>query len=110
METEKNVNAGILVNLIPLSLYVCTSVALGRVLTNCVALQWVEIGQPCCRKYCFYNCVFGNISRDCGSIALSYENHQRGCCIVQLKCDGTRRRTGGEVKGKLANGVGSQYP
>ena len=29
---------------------------------------------------------------------------------VQLKCDGTRRRTGGEVKGKLANGVGSQYP
>ena len=31
------------------------------------------------------------------------------CSRVQLKCDGTRRRTGGEVKGKLANGVGSQY-
>jgi hypothetical protein len=30
-------------------------------------------------------------------------------CRVQLKRDGTRRRTGGEVKGKLANGVGSQY-
>ena len=29
---------------------------------------------------------------------------------VQLKCDGTRCRTGGEVKGKMANGVGSQYP
>jgi len=29
---------------------------------------------------------------------------------VQLKRDGTRRRTGGEVKGKVANGVGSQYP
>ena len=29
---------------------------------------------------------------------------------VQLKCDGARRRTGGEVKGKLANGVGSQFP
>jgi len=29
---------------------------------------------------------------------------------VQLKCDGTQWRTGGEVKGKLANGVGSQYP
>ena len=29
---------------------------------------------------------------------------------VQLKCDGTPRRTGGEVKGKLANGVGNQYP
>ena len=28
---------------------------------------------------------------------------------VQLKCDGTRWHTGGEVKGKLANGVGSQY-
>ena len=30
-------------------------------------------------------------------------------CKVQLKCDGTQWRTGGEVKGKLANGVGSQY-
>ena len=29
---------------------------------------------------------------------------------VQLKCEGTRWRTGGEVKWKLANGVGSQYP
>jgi hypothetical protein len=28
---------------------------------------------------------------------------------VQLKRDGIRWRTGGEVKGKLANGVGSQY-
>jgi len=28
----------------------------------------------------------------------------------QLKSDGTRRRKGGEVKGKLANGVSSQYP
>jgi len=28
----------------------------------------------------------------------------------QLKCDGTRWRTGWEVKGKLVNGVGSQYP
>jgi len=32
------------------------------------------------------------------------------CSRVQLKCNGTRWRTGGEVKGKLANGVGSQYP
>jgi hypothetical protein len=29
---------------------------------------------------------------------------------LQLKCDGTRWHTGGEVKGKLENGVGSQYP
>jgi hypothetical protein len=28
---------------------------------------------------------------------------------VQLQCDGRRRRTGGEVKGKLTNGVGNQY-
>jgi hypothetical protein len=28
---------------------------------------------------------------------------------VQLKCDGTQWRKGGEVKGKLASGVGSQY-
>jgi hypothetical protein len=32
------------------------------------------------------------------------------CCTLQLKCDGTRWSTGGEVKGKLVNGVGSQYP
>jgi len=29
---------------------------------------------------------------------------------VQVKCDGIRWRTGGEVKGKQANGVCSQYP
>jgi len=29
--------------------------------------------------------------------------------IARSEPDGTRRRTGGEVKGKLANGVGSQY-
>jgi hypothetical protein len=28
---------------------------------------------------------------------------------LQLKCDGTWCRMEGEVKGKLANGVGSQY-
>jgi hypothetical protein len=31
------------------------------------------------------------------------------CSRVRLKPDGTRWRTGGEVKGKLVNGVGSQY-
>ena len=31
-------------------------------------------------------------------------------CRLQLKCDGTWRRTGGEAKGKPVNGVGSQYP
>jgi len=43
---------------------------------------------------------------------LRYVEHVRnGTCgsRVQLKRDGTRWRTGQEVKGKLANGVGSQY-
>ena len=30
-------------------------------------------------------------------------------CRVQLESDGTQWRTGGEVKGKQANEVGSQY-
>ena len=29
--------------------------------------------------------------------------------ILRSECGGTRGRTGGEVKGKLANGVGNQY-
>ena len=31
-------------------------------------------------------------------------------CRVETESDGTRRSTGGEVKGKEANGVGSQHP
>jgi len=38
------------------------------------------------------------------------EGNIKNVSRVQLKCDGTRRRKGGEVKWKLANGVGSQYP
>jgi hypothetical protein len=38
-----------------------------------------------------------------------YSQHFMKGVRVQLKCDGTRWRTGGEVKEKLANGVGSQY-
>ena len=37
------------------------------------------------------------------------DNDCTGRSRVRLKCDGTRWRTGGEVKGKLANGVGIQY-
>ena len=37
------------------------------------------------------------------------EYRPHSSCGIQLKCDGTRRRTGGEVKRKMANGVGSQY-
>jgi len=36
--------------------------------------------------------------------------HYCGLCRLQLKRDGTQWRMGGEVKGKLANGVGGQYP
>jgi hypothetical protein len=37
--------------------------------------------------------------------------HRVILCVgrMRLKLDGTRWRTGGEVKGKLVNGVGSQY-
>jgi len=37
-----------------------------------------------------------------------HPRYQRG--RLQLKCDGARWRTVGEVNGKLANAVGSQYP
>ena len=39
---------------------------------------------------------------------LQVESSLRG--TAQLKCDSTLWHTGGEVKGKLANGVGSKYP
>ena len=42
--------------------------------------------------------------------ATCFINKPSSACGLQLKCDDTRWRTGGEVKGKLANGVGSQYP
>jgi len=35
-------------------------------------------------------------------------NYRATCNRLQLKCDGTRWRTGGEVKGELTNGVCSQ--
>jgi hypothetical protein len=41
---------------------------------------------------------------------LSLSGNALYCSRDQLECDATRWRTGGEVKGKLANGVGSQYP
>jgi hypothetical protein len=39
-----------------------------------------------------------------------YSSSNRSWGRLQLKCDGTPRRRGGEVKGKLAIGVGSQFP
>jgi len=33
----------------------------------------------------------------------------KSLCRVQFKCNGTRWCTRGEVKGKLVNGIGSQY-
>jgi len=38
-----------------------------------------------------------------------FESRSDTCRRLQLKCDGTQWRTGGEAKGKLANGVSSQY-
>ena len=59
----------------------------------------------------------GNLRRrNLGLITSSEGNTARGFLQAHrkdgrllLKYDGTRWRTGGEVKGKLANGVGSQY-
>jgi hypothetical protein len=56
----------------------------------------------------------GNWSGNCwmewvASTLHTTSEHGVSSIRVQLKPDGTRWRTGGEVKGKLANGVGSQY-
>jgi hypothetical protein len=40
---------------------------------------------------------------------LRLQIHTLRICRVTLKCDGTRWRTEGEVNGKLATGLGSQY-
>ena len=47
--------------------------------------------------------------RDGGRVHKVQQGLRMGC-RVQMKCGVTRWRTGGEVKGKLVNGVGSQYP
>jgi len=46
----------------------------------------------------------GIIKRKAGSESLVWTEQGR----VETESGGTRRRTGGEVKGKEANGVGSQ--
>jgi len=51
------------------------------------------------------------VSFTTGMLSVSRSRHSvvgiASGCTVQLKRDGTRWRTGGEVKGKLANGVSS---
>jgi len=44
-----------------------------------------------------------------GSLYLCYVNQISKCVRVETESDGTRRSTGGEVKGKEVNGVGSQH-
>ena len=52
-----------------------------------------------------------NLGREWGHINLgSHFQPDLPCSRLQWKHDGTRWRTGGELKGKLANGVGSEYP
>jgi len=62
-------------------------------LTHCLITYWERVlrGQREMKRIC---------------LPSKYKQHVRR----QLKCDGTRLRTGGDVKGKLVNGVGSQYP
>jgi len=60
----------------------------------------------------------GETPETCWAVNKRQDNKLEKCCIwlviylkcrVQFKYDGTRRRTGGVVQGKLANGVGNQY-
>ena len=58
------------------------------------------------RHFLTYNAHwFVNVS----NVSLFIVTYRNQTCRIQLKPDGTRWRTGGVVKGKLANGVGSQY-
>ena len=43
------------------------------------------------------------------SLLYCFIHRERNSSRVQLKCNGTRWCTGGKVKGKLANGMGSQH-
>jgi len=45
----------------------------------------------------------------CRPLMVRFQSSFHILCRVRLKPDGTRWRTGGEVKGKLANGVDNQY-
>jgi hypothetical protein len=81
----------------------------GQIFVTCSGFEpWVS--QPVApllhQLPCFIIAVYTR-ARSAPRIAASSSD---AWCRVQLKCDGTRWRTGGEVKGKLANGVGSQYP
>jgi len=62
--------------------------------------QWVQLQKK--TVYIQRNNEVRSRNHYCGRKARSIK--------LQLKCDDTRRHTGGEVKGKLVNGVGSQYP
>jgi len=60
-----------------------------------------------------FGCVYKGIEvrTVCPRTGYVFSMSHRQCTDirVRLKPDGTRRRRGGEVKGILANGVGSQY-
>ena len=58
-----------------------------------------------CFSYCLWSIGLLILSRVWVKLGVEFVDSR-----LQLKCDGPRRRTGGEVKGKLVNGVGSQYP
>jgi hypothetical protein len=65
--------------------------ALDTIHYYCVSNVWIDVGLCLVSAYST-GCTFDSVFR-----------------TVQLKCDGTRWRTGEVVKRKLANGVGSQY-
>jgi len=69
-----------------------TSTASSRLNWRPRRFKWIR---PFCRKTKYGFCA----------CAITFQTQS----IVRSECGGTRWRKGGEVKGKLANGVGSQY-
>jgi len=74
---------------------------------SCHGSHWFTILQPSTNTQCsvHYRHYFSHCPSSIHSVL-----PLTGSGTLQLKCDGTQWRTGGEVKGKPANGVGSQYP
>ena len=91
-------------------------------MNRAVLHNWPYIISCAYRKHCAKNQKVAVYDSQWGSLIFHWLNPS-GCTMalgwtqpltemrrLQVKCDGTRWRTGGEVKGKQANGVGSQYP
>ena len=90
-----------------LSFGVCFQFIQTRLLFMCWTASKKSIQKFCLDGEC-WRVIQGRVSKDMQPLDFNLQ-----CFFysrVQLKRDGTRWRRGGKVIGKLANGVGSQYP